>query len=460
MKMKWTLGAAAALVIVGSAVYYNETVQQKNKAEAELLSHRILTLQRPDINLVKIESDNNLVTLQKINDRWALLEPIQDDADNVYIDKIIDQVFDDKTQKVQTQDNVKLEEYGLDKPAVTITLKSANGQSQRIFVSKEKNFENMHFMKSESVNHVFIGSPIWFSSFQGPVTLFREKKLYRSPVADIQKVRIRSLNEVFNLVKNNGQWVLQENPDFVLDQNIIRAKIKELAEMSIENYLQEGEPSAKDLEKMGLKKAPVEIEFEGKQHSWQVVLNLDDKDHALYGLTSKPSFLIQLPIAKWEAFANLRSDQFRDRISIMTFNKNDVSKVYSKVDGKVTEFENAQQTWKLNSALPADSEFAPTEAEKLIDQIHELKISEFVTPEEAKSFTGQNMFILKSSSDSLVFQLNWGPLIKQKFSGVEKEVYLARTQLSQNIFAIDKVAIDQLNLERLFTKKEVKNDQN
>jgi hypothetical protein len=108
---------------------------------------------------------------------------------------------------------------------------------------------------------------------------------------------------------------------------------------------------------------------------------------------------------------------------------------------------NENQTWILKSKLPEENEFLPTQAEKTLSQIHDLEISEFTDPDQAKKFEGKNMIILKSSSDQLVFQLNWGPLIKMKLQGLEKEVYLARTQ-------IDKSKIDDLNFDRVFKKIE------
>jgi hypothetical protein len=45
-------------------------------------------------------------------------------------------------------------------------------------------------------------------------------------------------------------------------------------------------------------------------------------------------------------------------------------------------------------------------------------------------FTGKNMMILKTASDKLLLQLNWGPSYIVNKNGVDTEYFYARTQLS------------------------------
>ncbi|MGZ3692617.1 MAG: hypothetical protein ACXVAX_14000, partial [Pseudobdellovibrio sp.] len=87
------------------------------------------------------------------------------------------------------------------------------------------------------------------------------------------------------------------------------------------------------------------------------------------------------------------------------------------------------------------------EMSKTIKHIHDLKISDFIDSDVKDKFVGQNMLILKSESDKLLLQLNWGPSFKQMKNGVETEYYYARTQLSEKIFALEKEVIESLNLE-------------
>ena len=64
------------------------------------------------------------------------------------------------------------------------------------------------------------------------------------------------------------------------------------------------------------------------------------------------------------------------------------------------------------------------------------------------------MIILKTESDQLLLQLNWGPQIKKKIFGFEREFYLARTQQDPMIFGMDPQMVEQL-LDFKFIKKEL-----
>ena len=63
------------------------------------------------------------------------------------------------------------------------------------------------------------------------------------------------------------------------------------------------------------------------------------------------------------------------------------------------------------------------------------------------------MIILKTANDNLIFQLNWGPELKIKKHGVEKEYYYSRTSVSPMIFAIEKSKMQLDNFAQVFKKK-------
>ena len=65
------------------------------------------------------------------------------------------------------------------------------------------------------------------------------------------------------------------------------------------------------------------------------------------------------------------------------------------------------------------------------------------------------MIILKAENDQLLMQLNWGPQSKKNIFGVEKDFYLARTQLDQMIFGLSLESVSRL-LDFKFIKKELK----
>lgn len=455
MSFKKTILLGCATAVLGLGLYYFEFVRnEKNKIDT-VFNQSVLHFQPDDINFVQIQNKDKVITLQKTDKGWQILEPIQDLADGSTMQALLKSATEQTLQSIESQSPQNLAEYGLANPAAMLLFKNNQGESVKIQIGTQKNFEGLSFAKINDDMQIKILQPFWEQQTQYNLTHFREKRLYRDELSMLETVKIKSLNDSFILIKQDQKWVSKEFSDLDLDQNLVRQTIKDLAETTIQEYLFEGDPSELDKKKKGLLPSPVQIELESGMGHWSASLNLNNEDKAFYALTSRPTFLVSLDMSRWEKFANLTLDSLRDRKSMMTFSKAEVQKIFAKAEGKEYNFSNENKTWTLNSKLPEQSEFLPIQAEKILNEIHDLEVSEFINPEVSKQFVGNNMVILSSTSDQLVFQLNWGPLIKIKMNGSEKEVYLARTQLSKKIFAIDKQKIDDLKLDRIFKKTEI-----
>lgn len=460
MKFKKTGLLFVITIAAAAAIYYFEFVQKEKTKNEQEISNTVFKLKSDDINYLQIQSHsqlkNQMVTLQKTEKGWQLSDPLQDSADESVVVELLKLFSEQKMQNVENQNIKNLSEFGLDMPVATYIWKNNQGASEKIQIGSQKNFEGLSFAKLNDDPQIRIVQSAWLAKSEQNLTYYREKRHYRENLSTLSKIKIKSINDEFSLEKKDNLWFSSKFPDYILDQNKVRQMIKDFSEATIQDYISEGDPSEKEKTEKGILHAPVKIEFENNNNIWSSELNLNEKDKSLYALTSRPTFLIKLDISRWEKFANITLDSLRNRTFLMTFSITDVQKIYTKINAKETEFNNENKTWLLKSKLPQDTEFLPIQAEKFLDEVHNLEISEFIEPEIEKKFEGKNMIILKSSNDDLLFQLNWGPLLKMKFRGLEKEVFLARTQLSKHIFVIDKTKLDDLNIDRVFKKIEVK----
>jgi len=456
VSFKKTVLLALGTIACGVSIYYFEFIQKEKKQINKEASLFIMKNKVEDINILEIQTKALKIILQRNNNIWQITDPLQDQADAGVVSELIKNLSEEKMQNIESLSSLNLSEFGLTEPAATYVWITNLGRSEKIRISAEKNFEGLSFAQINDEPTARIVQPIWLSQSQKNLTFFREKRLYRNSLADILNIKIKSLNEEFVLEKKDQLWVAPQFLNYDLDQNKVRKMIKNFSETTVQDYIFEGDPSVKELKLKGLLKAGVRIHFQSLSDEWNVSINLSHQDQTLYALTSKPTYLVKLDISQWEKFANINLDSLRDRKKWITFAITDVEKVFLKTNNKDIEFFNENQSWNLKSKLPENTDFLPVKAEKILDLVHDLEVSEFVAADIAKKFVGHNMVILKAANDKLVFQLNWGPLVKMKFNGLQKEVYLARTQLSKNIFAIDKSKIDEINIQSVFQKKESK----
>ncbi len=449
LKSKTSLFAAVTLIVILS-VYFLDYRAEKSREKKQ--QARILSDDPEQVSYIQITKQDMKIAIQKSATGWSLLEPIQDSGNNNNIESFLTDLSRSKQVAVIKESekplsDEDLREFGLDRPSAIFNFKNNLGQSKIISVGSIKNFEGNSFLRIDSENKVVISEPIWFLKAQNDLIHYREVKLYRSSPAQVVKMKVRSLRDEFEFTMLNGKWISEKN-GYTLDQNKVREVLKTISNTNIIEYVFEGEPSTALIREKNLDKDAVTLELQTDSSVWSVTFNVSQKDKALYALTERPTFLVKVDPTAWETFGNLSIDDLRDRSSALSFKTDDVQKIYVKRNESELNLISEGGNWKSAKAPPAPTNLSAEQIKKILERIHDFKISEFVdSPSEKAKFEGQNMLILKTVKERLILQLNWGPSFKSKKSGTEAEYYYARTQLSDSIFALEKSLIDTLNFE-------------
>lgn len=454
-----------ALVFTGGIYFW----LFKNQASNDSSLEKIIYLQKDQINYLELVHKDKKYVFQKNDQQWSIEEPIVDTADQNLIDQVLTQLTTD-SQLIVALDNVAQEsmvknwsEYGLDAPESRITLKNNLGQSQKIFLSQQKNFEGQHYAKIDNINKVILVNPAWFNYTTEKLTYFRKKSLYRGQAAAVKKVYIKSLGDEFTLTLTDQGWISPDFESYILDQNKVRAMIKSIAENTIQEYISEGDPSDLERYEKGLTKDFVTVIFESETDKWSVAVNINEKDNSLYALTDRPTYLVKLDLSQWELFGNLNLDALRDRKKLLVFENHKVEKIFIKKADKKIQVIKKDNFWFIDESINDSGESQNSDLNQLvlkfpdqdminqlIDQAHNLEITYFLEGKQADGFLGKDMIILKTSDDQLLFQLNWGPERSSLISGKEQKYYLARTQASDSIFGLDQAFLNDLSLDLFF----------
>jgi hypothetical protein len=448
MKFYKTIILALLAVAFSGGIYYYTVLEAEKNKENDV---NIVYLKKDQINYLELQNKNIKYVFQKTDLGWSIEEPITDIADNQRLEEVLNQLTNEKQLAVAKEGpGINWAEFGLDTPESLIVIKNNLGQSQKIFLSSTKNFEGNHYVRVDNNEKILVVNPSWYNFTTEKLTFFREKSLYRGQIAAIKKVSIKSLSDNFSLVNGEKGWYSPIFEHYGLDQSKIRSMIKAIAENSIQEYISEGDPSDLERKEKGLAKDFVEVTFETDTNRWSVAVNLHEKDKSLYALTEKPTFLVKLDLSQWELFGNLSLDSLRDRKTMMTFDIKLVNRVFVRSGKKSIQLIKQDSKWRPeNDVLAEKIKLDNKSVDELVNQVHNLEITYFLPDNEGKDFTGKDMIILKTSDDQLLFQLNWGPLQHKKVDGLEQDYFLARTQVSDSIFGLNKSYIDQLPLEQI-----------
>ncbi len=453
-KSKKTLLFVLAAVILSISVFFYELVLKKRNEEAQKATQHLIAFQVEDINYVVLDNSAQRFVLQKNQGVWYLMEPIQDKADQENIENVIGNLLGQNSKKLNI-DNINLSEYKMEKPEATWIIKTAKGESVKIIVSAESNFEGYPFIQVTDSPNINLGGSFWRSAVKESTTFFRHKKLIRSDIELVDRIRVTSLSHQFELYKK-GQWFITDQPDISLDQIKIKTFIMKFFDLDVQEYISDGEPSQSDLKEKGLDKNFVQVDVQTGQETRSAKFQLDSDSGNLYGLVDRPTQLVKLDVLKWELLANLSYDQFRDRRSVFTFNPDDVQKFYVKTTNGELEIQKQGQWVIKKSTYPeykVESEVNSNVISEFLRDFSRQELNYFLDKSDYSKLTGNNMIILKTAGDQLLMQLNWGPQMKKKIFGVEKEFFLARTQQDPMIFGLAPETVDKL-LDFKFIKKE------
>jgi hypothetical protein len=419
---------------------------QGDSAKATLIGYPV-----EQISYFQIVKPNTKIGLQKGETGWTLLEPIHEPADSTAVEELLTALAAEKqVSVVKTAESpfpeTVLSEFGLDKPAVIFNFKNNQGLARKISVGSIRNFEGNSYIQIDAENRVLLAGPVWSARAADELIAYRDKRVYRERLANVNRIRIQSLQDKFELRLKEGKWTSSQF-SYDLDQNKVREVLRKVAETKIEEYIFEGEPSVALLKEKELDGTPVEVELATETASWSAKVNVNSKDSRLYLVTDRPTYLAKADPALWEILGNLTLDGLRDRVTAFNFGLDEVKKLYFKQGAQEVNLIHNSGSWLMGSTGSPYVEMDSAQIARILKKIRDLKISEFVDAETQAKFAGNNMLILKSDTEKLVLQLNWGPSIKISKGDAEKEYYLARTHLSEIIFALDKSLIENLELE-------------
>ena len=438
-----------------SFVVYYITVFKENQINKIIQNEsKIISLEPDQINYIELNHRDTKIVFHKSEAGWSIQEPVLDDADHFRMLDVIKNLTSDQYVLIAKEGvDINWSEFGLDKPIASYLFKNNLGQSQRIQISDLKNFEGFSYARVDNNNQVLVVKQQWLNNATQKLVYFRDKRLYRGLAVAVEQMTIKSLNSEFNLEKQNGVWISPDKVDYILDQNLVRKLIKDIADTSIQDYLAEGEISKTEIkEKKINSKESLKVQFKTQKDQWSVVLNLHDVDRSLYAMTDRPTYLVKLDLSKWEFFSNLNLDNLRNRKEALRFDISKVKNMTLMFNSTELKFIQNNKIWMDSNKI--NNEIDTSKVERVLNTIHDMTIDSFLTDAESAKFVGRDMIILKNDDDQLILQLNWGPSLKKFIDGHEKEIYLARTQLSDLIFGIDKNKIDQIiNTDYKPTKK-------
>jgi hypothetical protein len=333
-------------LVVGFTVfdYYKSQKDEKKKSDHSLF----LKVKKEELKYFEIErSGQPSIKVAMKDNKWQILQPIEEEADQNSVQDFIDALALDKSvsqalDKEGSSEEVNWSIYGLDKPTAVIKLWANNtgeGLPAAVFNIGKKNFQNENYVKVNNEKKVFVGQAVWQNRADKTPIEFRDKALLPSRTAELSELESFNFElgrEKFNFSKNNGTWILEQHKDWKLDSTLVQELLSIFTAAEITEFVIENNIKPEDLKMFSLNKPMVKANFSFKNSNWNAQFSIGkNKEH--FVLTSEPKRVVKVSPSAVDKLYKLSAINLRDYKFPFAFEKEKIEslEVLNTTDNKM-----------------------------------------------------------------------------------------------------------------------------
>lgn len=308
MKKNAKIGLTGLFVVIGSLAFW-DIYKSSSADKAKNQNSLIISNSIDQIDKIQIVNSEGELLLVRGIEGWKLFKPLEDIADNFAVEDFLESMKEDRViETLDLTDVIDWSNYGLDKPYAVLTLTTSGGKINSLQVSKKSNFEDNVYARKDSEEKVSVVNSIWQSRLDKKAIDFRERRVFRHGLANVDYFQIKYKNEDYKLIRKDGNWVDSGSSKEELDQNKVREMLTEFAEAKGSDIL----------EKLPSKIVPmftISLKRDGK--IWEAQVS-QAPDFGIYVSVNEPKYLMKLEPGALDYFIefnikNLKKENTQDQ---------------------------------------------------------------------------------------------------------------------------------------------------
>jgi hypothetical protein len=221
---------------------------------------------------------------------WRILEPFKLPAERNEAISLIGNIHAAKALTFEDDAPKSLKPYGLDRPAVTATVKSRDGQINQTISLGNIEGNRIYILSSERKTVYSVPSDFLFQ-INRDSELFRRKTAFNFRSYEVPKMSMQLGDESVSLVKRSFEdWRMTSPFDMRANDSMITGLLDSLEVMWVRNYIP---ASAANIKRYGLDRAPIKLSL--------IVENRPVPQDILIGAASEDgrTIYVQDPLEEW-----------------------------------------------------------------------------------------------------------------------------------------------------------------
>jgi uncharacterized protein DUF4340 len=176
-----------------------------NKTTFDFRDKTVLAVNRDNIDALSIDSAGKSTRFAKANGEWRLSQPIAARADTSAVEGLVSRLSTLQMKSIVAQDVSKTAEYGLDKPAATVTI--GTGSSQASLVVGKSSGEGAMYARDLSRPLVFTIESTLLDDLKKDPAEYRQKDLFDARAFNATKIEVLRNGQIvaFEKQKTKGK---------------------------------------------------------------------------------------------------------------------------------------------------------------------------------------------------------------------------------------------------------------
>jgi Domain of unknown function (DUF4340) len=358
----------------------------------------LLKVKARDINHIDLRYPDRDVELVRNPDHtWRIVKPIKADADQSALDSLTRTLAQAQLTKTIEAKPASLAPFGLDKPAVVVTITADKGGPLPVLdVGKMSPIGNGAYVKLAGAPAVLMTTSDFPAAVSKPVNDLRSHELMTFNMDQANKIAIQSgPGGRIEVDKQGGKWQIVQPAHYLADSDAVSQFLTTLANARVADFVSD---APKDLGKYGLEKPKLELSiFTGKDDARHaLLLGLEEPQGSkVYAKRASDPFVFAVDdtlIGK----VNLNVSDLRDK-TVMAFDPAKAGRLEIDNRGKLYALELASNgKWQVvagGKASPASGSAVQT----FLDELSNLKGSKIV----ADPMTEANKYGLNKPTEKI-----------------------------------------------------------
>jgi len=237
MKLRNLIILAVVVIAIGAYIMLVER-HRPTSDEAETQSEKLLQdFDRDDVAGIVIERDAGRIRLEKVGEVWHLREPLDFPADDTVVGTTLGSLANLEAERRLPAGEVDPAELGLDRPAATVVLTTADGSQVTFSIGDELPLGSKRALRLAGADEIVIVAGRLMSDIGREIDDWRSHEVVEITADQVAAIDIEARGDSIRVVRLGDDWKLLLPLEDVADRDHLQGLVSDLGSMRIKDFL-------------------------------------------------------------------------------------------------------------------------------------------------------------------------------------------------------------------------------